>query len=258
MNAPASTGHVRRLYLPADTVVHRLPGNVKLVAALGIVVAVVATPRERLWAFGLHAAVLAGTAAVARIPATVLLRRMAVEVPFVVFAVLMPFLSPGERIDVLGVPLSVDGLYAAWNVLAKATLGVVTSIILAATTDIRDILLGLQRLRMPHLLVQIMSFMVRYGDVVTAEMHRMRIARQSRGFVARDIRQLPAVARSAGALFIRVYERGERVHLAMLSRGYTGRMPCLTETAATPAQWAAALAAPLACAVIATVARVAS
>jgi cobalt/nickel transport system permease protein len=67
-----------------------------------------------------------------------------------------------------------------------------------------------------------MSFMVRYLDVVTDEMRRMKVARESRGFTARNPRHWPVVARSAGALFIRSYERGERVHLAMLSRGYTG------------------------------------
>ena len=80
---------------------------------------------------------------------------------------------------------------------------------------------------MPNLLVQIMGFMVRYLDVVTDEMRRMRVARESRGFTARDVRHWPVIARSAGALFIRSYERGERVHLAMLSRGYTGTMPRL-------------------------------
>jgi cobalt/nickel transport system permease protein len=72
----------------------------------------------------------------------------------------------------------------------------------------------------------------------------MRIARESRGFQARDIRQLPVLARSAGALFIRCYERGERVHLSMLSRGYTGRMPALGVPAATAGQWATAAMLP--------------
>ncbi len=62
----------------------------------------------------------------------------------------------------------------------------------------------------------------------------MRVARESRGFSARSVRHWPVLARSAGALFIRSYERGERVHLAMLSRGYTGSLtPGTPTTAAT-------------------------
>jgi len=53
----------------------------------------------------------------------------------------------------------------------------------------------------------------------------MHVARVARGFDGRDPRHWPVIAKSMGALFIRSYERGERVHLAMLSRGYTGRMP---------------------------------
>ncbi|MBN1174702.1 MAG: cobalt ECF transporter T component CbiQ [Micromonosporaceae bacterium] len=247
-------GYADRLYLPADTAMHRLPGHVKLVAALGFVLAVGCTPREQFWAFGGHAGLLAIAVARARIPITVLLRRLTVELPFLAFAILMPFLASGRRVEVLGVGLSVTGLLDAWNILAKATLGVSTSIVLAATTNLRDLLLGLERLRLPSLLIQIMSFMIRYGDLILAETHRMRIARESRGFVARDVRQVPVLARSVGALFIRVYERGERVHLAMLSRGYTGGMPGLLQTAAVPAQWAGALALPLAAATVAAAA----
>ena len=75
--------------------------------------------------------------------------------------------------------------------------------------------------------------MVRYVDVITDEMRRMRIARESRGFDARHLGHGPVLAPvGAGALFIRSYERGERVHLAMLSRGYAGRMPAIDGTAA--------------------------
>lgn len=235
-----------RLYLPADTRVHRLPGHVKIVAAFGFVLAVVSTPREQFWAFGLHAVSLAVLARLAQVPFGLLVRRMSVEIPFLSFAFLMPFLASGQRVAMLGVPVSVDGLHDAWNVVAKATLGVATTIILAATTGVHDLVGGLGRLRMPALLVQIMSFMIRYGDVVLDETRRMRIARESRGFLARDVRQLPAIAHSVGALFIRVYERGERVHLAMMSRGYTGRLPDPGSGPVAAAQWAVALGFPLA------------
>jgi cobalt/nickel transport system permease protein len=158
--------------------------------------------------------------------------------------VLMPFVATGEQVHVLGLSLSVGGLWGAWNVLAKGTLGVAASVLLAATTDLRALLLGLQRLKLPPLLVQIASFMIRYGDVITDEMRRMRIARESRGFEAKGPRHWGVLAKSAGALFIRSYERGERVHLAMVSRGYTGTMPVIDDVAASRAQWARALTLP--------------
>ncbi|WP_233508532.1 energy-coupling factor transporter transmembrane component T [Spongiactinospora gelatinilytica] len=80
--------------------------------------------------------------------------------------------------------------------------------------------------------------------MIAGEMRRMRISRESRGFTARDVRHIPAVARSAGALFIRSYERGERVYLAMLSRGYTGTMPVTGDLTATGGQWATAALLP--------------
>ncbi|MFG1941629.1 cobalt ECF transporter T component CbiQ [Nonomuraea sp. NPDC048826] len=235
-----------RLYRPGGSPVHRLPAQCKLLAVLAFAVVVVATPREWFWAFGLYAVMLAAVAAVARIGPGHILRRMVIEVPFVLFAILIPVIGTGERTEVLGLSLSVPGLWAAWNILAKATLGVTASILLASTTEPRDVLVGAQRLRVPDLLVQIAMFMLRYLDVIMDEMRRMRVARESRGFQARDVRHIPVIARSAGALFIRSYERGERVHLAMLSRGYAGRMPMVHAGAATAGQWGTALALPLA------------
>ncbi|MFC5381719.1 cobalt ECF transporter T component CbiQ [Aquipuribacter nitratireducens] len=225
------------LYVEGSSVLHRLPAEAKVVGLVAVVVTVVATPREQVWAFGLHALVLAALVAVAGIPARTVLRRMVIEVPFVVFALLLPFVALGERVDVLGLSLSVEGLLGGFNVLAKGTLGVVAAIVLSATTRPRDLLVGLQRLRVPALLVTIVSFMVRYLDVVVDDMRRMAVARAARGFEARHLGHLPVVARGAGALFVRAFERGERVHLAMVSRGFTGTMPVLAAPRARPGQW---------------------
>lgn len=238
-------GHAHKLYRHGHSPVHALPPHCKLAAVLCFVLVVVSTPREAVWAFGLYAALLAGVAVLARVPAGFLLRRMLIEVPFVAFAVLMPFVVPGDQVQFLGVSLSVPGLWGAWNVLAKGTLGVAASVLLASTTELRALLLGLQRLKLPPMLVQIASFMIRYGDVITDELRRMSIARRSRGFEARGIRHWGVLGKSAGALFIRSYERGERVHLAMMSRGYTGTMPVIDEMTASRAQWTSAAALPL-------------
>ncbi|MFK4105708.1 cobalt ECF transporter T component CbiQ [Streptomyces sp. NPDC019531] len=237
-------GHTHRLYRHGHSPVHALPPHTKLAAVFAFVVVVVSTPREAMWAFGLYAVLLGVVAYVARVPAGFLLKRLLIEVPFVAFAVLMPFVAEGERVEVLGMSLSVNGLWGAWNVLAKGTLGVAASVLLASTTELRELLLGLQRLKLPPLLVQIASFMIRYGDVITDEMRRMRIARESRGFEASGVRHWGVLAKSAGALFIRSYERGERVHLAMVSRGYAGSMPVIDEVTASGAQWSYAFTLP--------------
>jgi cobalt/nickel transport system permease protein len=191
----------------------------KVLALLGFVLLVVATPNDLHPAFVGYAVALMVVVALCRIRPAYLLTRMVVEVPFLVFALLMPFVSHGPRTELLGLEVSQPGLVAAVGLVVKGTLGVVASLTLAATTEPVELLRGLRRLRLPAQLVDIMGFMVRYLDVVGGEVARMRVAMHSRGFSARDPRHWPVLARSLGALFIRSYERGERVHLAMLSRG---------------------------------------
>jgi cobalt/nickel transport system permease protein len=218
-------GHGHKLHFHGHSPVHRAPAHLKILALLAFMLVVVATPREWYPVFGLYLLVVVAVVAISHVPPAYILKRSVVEVPFLFFALLLPFVATGPTTEVLGVTVSQHGLLAAWGLLVKGTLGVLASLTLAATTEPQEILLGLERLHLPNQLVQIMAFMVRYLDVVTGEMQRMKVARESRGFSARNPRHWPVLARSLGALFIRSYERGERVHLAMLSRGYTGRMP---------------------------------
>lgn len=233
-----------RLYVPGDSVLHRMPAHLKIISMLTTLLVVVATPGRFYWAFTGYALLVAALVAVARIPVPTLLSRMAVEIPFVVFALLMPFFGSGPRIDVGPLSLSEAGLLAAWTLLAKATIGVALSVVLGATTTTSQMVEGLRRMHLPDLLVQIFASMVRYVHVVSAEAARMSRARQARGFTATGPRAWPVLGRSLGTLFIRSYERGERVHLAMLSRGYTGTMPVLHPPQAASRATAAAAAAP--------------
>lgn len=239
-------GHGHHLHYHGHSSIHRLPAHAKLVALVLFVVTVVLTPRTVVPAFAAYAALLLGVAALSRVPAAYLLKRMVVEVPFVVFALVLPFVATGPRLGLGPVTVSAAGLWGAFGLLAKGSLGVLASVLFGATTEPRDVVLALEKLRLPQPLVQIAAFMFRYLEVVAGEMRRMRIARESRGFRARSVRQWPVLASSLGALFIRSYERGERVHLAMLSRGYAGRLPFARDLAATGRQWAAALALPAA------------
>ncbi|MDI2029479.1 cobalt ECF transporter T component CbiQ [Saccharopolyspora sp. TS4A08] len=244
-------GHTHALHLPGATALHRLDPHVKITAAFLLVLCVVATPREHFWAFGGYAVVLAALAAAARIPPRWMLTRLLIEVPFVVLALLLPFTAGGPTTDFAGLGLSTEGLLAGFNILVKGTLGLGTSLLLAATTAPREIVLGLQRLRAPKLVITIITLMLRYAEVIVAEAGRMRVARISRGHDPRFAWQVGATARGVGSLFIRSYERGERVHLAMLSRGWSGEMPELEPARRTSWKtWSLGLTAPAAAAVV--------
>ena len=237
-------GHAHALHVHGHSRLHRLPPECKLVAAVGFVAAVAVTPREAVWAFVLYGALVATLAVVAGVRARFLLTRLVVVVPFLLSALLVPFVAGGEQVQVGGVALSVEGLWGSWNIAAKAVLGASTSILLAATTEVPRLLTGLTRLRVPVTLTTIAAFMVRYLEVLTAELGRSRRAMLARGYDPRWLWQVRPLATSAGAMFVRSYERGERVHAAMLARGYTGAMPVLDERRATPRDWLGAALLP--------------
>lgn len=201
------------LHHDGDSVIHRLAPEVKVVAAFVFVVAVVATPPEAFWAFAVDAAVVITAAVAARLPVRWVVRRLRIELPFLAFALLLPVAGATAL--------------AAWNIVAKGFLGVGAAIVLSATTPVPELLAGLERLRVPRVLTAIAGFMARYVDVIAGDLDRMRIARASRGDDPRWLWQSRGIAATAGTLFVRSYERGERVHLAMLARGYDGAMPLL-------------------------------
>jgi cobalt/nickel transport system permease protein len=208
--------------------IHRLDPRAKIIGLAGITVVAVSTP-PRLWPV-LAACALALTviAAAARVGPSVIWTRARVVLPLVIFvAVFVPFVRGGEQVDLGPVDVSRDGLETFFAVSSKALIGTVSAVLLGATTSFPDVLHGLERMRAPRLLTLIAAFMYRYLFVITGEARRMRVALSSRGYRPRHALQAAALGRVATALFLRTFERGERVYVAMLARGYTGTTPRL-------------------------------
>jgi cobalt/nickel transport system permease protein len=182
--------------------VHRRDPRAKLLGLFGVTTLAVSTS-----AWTVHAAcatALLAIASVARIPPRVIWQRgRVVLLPLVLVAVLHPIVVP------------------------KAALGTLSAVLLGATTPFPDVLHALERLRAPKLLVLIAAFMYRYLFTILDEVQRMRAALAARGYAPRHALQAQAIGRVATALFLRTYERAERVHLAMLARGWTQSMPRL-------------------------------
>jgi cobalt/nickel transport system permease protein len=250
-------GHAHALYVHEHSVTHRLPAHVKIVAAFLVAVVIATTPNQLPLAYAGIAVLLAVVARLSRVPGRFLLVRLVVVVPFLLAAFLLPLVASGPRIEVLGLSVSQAGLWGGFGVAARALLGATTSLLLVATTEVPDLLRGLERLRVPPLLTQIAALMVRYLEVIVAEVSRQRRAMTARGYDPRWLWQLRPLTAGLGVLFVRSYERGERVHSAMLARGFTGRLPALVEEPPVSlSAWLGALAVPAVAAVIRAVSHV--
>lgn len=203
----------------------RLAPEAKLVGAVAFSAAVVSVPPHAWPLFAVAAALIGVLLASARVRLGWVLTRGAVIVPFLILAVLLPFVALGERVQWGPVDVSSVGLVAAGMLLARAVVALGIALVLAAYTTAADLTEGLARLRVPAPLVLVLSLLVRYVGVVTADVRRMAVARAARGDGRGLLGIWVATAAGVGRLFVRSYERGERVHLAMVSRGYEGTPP---------------------------------
>ena len=235
--------------------VHQIPPHIKILAGLLFIIVAVSTDITNWPAFVAYFAIIITITQIAKLPIITVFKRSLIEVPFIFFALLMPFFGTGEVIEIGSISLYVNGLLAGASIVVKGTLGILVAINLSATTTAREILNGLETLKMPTPMVQIASFMLRYVNVVNDEMLRMAVARASRGFEATGVRQWPVLATAAGALFIRSYERGERVHLAMIARGYQGDLPKTEKINNSARYWAIGLAVPFIALIISLLSR---
>ncbi|HEX5782089.1 MAG TPA: cobalt ECF transporter T component CbiQ [Solirubrobacteraceae bacterium] len=208
--------------------IHRLDPRAKIIGLAGITVLGVSTPLRAWPAFVACIVALVAIAAFARIGPGVVWSRVRVILPLVVFvAAFVPFVRGGPAVQVGPLSLSEAGLATFALVTLKAAIGALSAVLLGATTSFPDILHGLERLRAPRLLTVIAAFMYRYVFVIVDEARRMRAALAARAYRPRHLGQVAAIGRLVTALFLRSYERGERVYLAMLARGYSGAMPRL-------------------------------
>jgi cobalt/nickel transport system permease protein len=191
--------------------------RVKLLFALAFVIAVVATPTGRwrvLGALGLVLALLVGLSGAS-------LRVLFLR--WLGFLLLVGFLTlaiaPGIAART-GAGLATVGL----TILAKNSLAFLMMLTLGASTPWLELLRGLQRLGMPADLVATLRFMERYVHVLGDELRRMTTARRARSFTRRRGLPWALLASLVGMLLLRSFERSERVHSAMLARGWDGTL----------------------------------
>ncbi|MBM3242808.1 cobalt ECF transporter T component CbiQ [Candidatus Poribacteria bacterium] len=213
---------------------HTLDPRIKLCAAVMMVVAIVLTPHDRFLEYALFALMLVSLLFISRLPISAVLKRSLLIIPFVlVVAIFLPFFKSGailwEKHFLIHLKITQEGIASFVNILIKSYLSITTLILLALTTPFHQILKGLSMLRVPRLIIVILAFMYRYIFLLLEEASRMLKARESRNFGLSFWASTVNLANLIGVLFIRTYERGERVYAAMLSRGFDGTVVTLED-----------------------------
>ncbi|MHB8740143.1 MAG: cobalt ECF transporter T component CbiQ [Coriobacteriia bacterium] len=208
--------------------VHALDARAKIIGAIVLVVGIVLTSPLRPVEAVLLAALLAVVTVTARLPLGRLLARSAAVLPFAgAIALLAPLGTDGGSWNVAGLvsAWAGGGLAITWGILSKAWVSAFCMLLVAATTRRADLLGALRQLKVPDVFVMLLSFVTRYVTVLGEQLRSLRIAMISRAPHLRGRALLRSLGSIAGNLFVRSYERGERIHAAMVSRGYTGTLP---------------------------------
>jgi cobalt/nickel transport system permease protein len=209
-------------YSAGDGPLHRLDARFKLIAALVLVVIAVTTPIGAWTMFGGLGLVLAFLIGLAGIPPGELARRWLGFFVLVGFlAVLVAPAHPARVRYGLGVVAS--------TIVIKNSLALVTMLILACVTPFRKLLSALRKLGVPEMLVGTLQFMERYRYVLFDELDRMATARRARMFTRGRKLAWRLLTGLIGLLFLRTFERAERVHGAMVARGWQGALHHLDE-----------------------------
>lgn len=236
---------------PSTQLVQQLDPRSKLIVCLLFILSNLALPDGAWLGFLAAALLLFSYSLVAQVSPSFLLRRSWIALPFALSALPLIVTLPGQMIAHLpfggnAFIISDQGVVRFSSIVLRSWLSVQMAILLTASTPFPDLLNGLRNLGLPQVLVSVIGLMYRYMSVISDEAHRLLRAREARS--ARMPGQasggsLVWRARVAGnlvgQLFLRSYERSERVYQAMLARGYTGQLRHVAATRLQSRDWLA-------------------
>ncbi|CEG13143.1 Cobalt ABC transporter permease component [groundwater metagenome] len=223
-------------YAALNSIIHHLDPRLKIIIFFSYVLFVVLTPPTEFIKFFLYFLLLFSVIELSKLPLKFILKRSAVIIPFVLMAALfIPFLKEGEiagsySYGNLNFAVTYSGLLILFNVLVKSWLSVISMITLTSTTKFADLLKAFEYLKFPKVMLLVISFMYRYIFVIADESMRLKTAGDARNFGNLKLKKrIEIFGNIIAMLFIRSYERAERVYAAMLSRGFDGNFRTIKE-----------------------------
>lgn len=157
----------------------------------------------------------------ADLPLRVILQKILLAAPFTLFVgILNPFFDSTPMLQ-LGNIYITAGVISFISIFLRMLLCVTASLLLIATTPFHEICHSLASLGVPRPFVTQLMLLHRYIFILTGEAARLIQARSLRSFNGKGT-ELRYFIPMLGQLLLRSMDRAQRVHLAMLSRGFTG------------------------------------
>jgi len=223
-------------YHETHSFIHRLDPRVKVVVTVAFILSNALLPDSAWLAFGFSWLFLLIANALSNLGIAFTLKRSFVALPFALVAITVLFSIPGKALTTFhflfwNLTITDMGLLRFESILVRSWLSVQMAILLVGTARFPDIIHALEHLRVPSILTSIISFLYRYLFVLADEVFRLLRAREARSAAVAGARSGGGVAwrarvagNMAGQLFLRSYERSDRVYNAMLARGYDGHL----------------------------------
>jgi len=220
-------------YQTATSPVHTLDPRVKILSTIAFILSCVLLPDGHWMLFAISWGILIFIGLISRVKLSFILKRSLIAVPFTLMAISVIFTIPGEPLSKinlfnLNLTITAEGLIRFASIMLRAWCSVQATILLTATTTFPDLAHGLRHLYLPPILIAILSFMYRYLFVLTAEAQRLLNARAARSAILPGSKNPPLLWKAkitgnmVGQLFLRSYERSDRVYDAMVARGFKG------------------------------------
>jgi len=175
-----------------------------------------------------------------KIPLRYFIFRVTSFIPTFVAVIVLPlfFVTPGAslmmtRFDGFSIHVTREGVLRALQFTFRIWLCVASLTLLVLTTRFSKLVQAMERLQLPKIFVMMTAVTYRFIFLFIDEARRMVLAREAR-MVGKEGRMqvMESLGNIVAALFVRAYERGEMVYLAMQSRCYMGgakslgRMKC--------------------------------
>jgi len=238
-------------YRPRDSLIHHLDPRIKLVLTLAFILTNALIPPGAWPVYILLLALVLSIEILSELGVGYVLKRSALAFPFVLAALPLILTIPGEKLFSLSVgpwviTATYSGLERFISVALKSWISMQAAIVLAASTSFPDLLVAMRAIQVPRLLVSIFGLMWRYLFVLVDEALRLMRARAARSGKsdhpnAKSGGSLSWRARVAGGmagnLFLRGFERSDRIYMAMVSRGYDGESRSLPVPVIQPVHW---------------------